>query len=74
MITTLILQQLVASRQTMMAQLRRQEVLNVAQMAVQTHQKHLTLNGISVEIVEGESSLTVYEKGKEVLHVATLPD
>lgn len=68
-IVTLILMEINRDRQELVASLHRQEVLNVAQMAVQTKQDNLSLNGVTVQVQRSSTSIRVYEDGKEVLHV-----
>ena len=50
--------------------LHQQEVLSVATMAVQTKQDQLTLNGIAVTVKRSQQGITVYESGKEIIHVS----
>lgn len=68
-ITTLVLGQMDLNRQQMEDNLRRQEVLNVATMAVQTKQDKLTLNGVSVTIIRKGESIHVYKGDKLLLQV-----
>ncbi|EFQ56462.1 competence type IV pilus minor pilin ComGE [Streptococcus downei] len=68
-IVTLILTEINRDRQELVASLHRQEVLNVAQMAVQTKQDNLSLNGVTVQVQRSSTSIRVYEDGKEVLRV-----
>ena len=49
--------------------LRQQEVLNLAQMAVQTQQNQLQLNGLTVTVERSDLAIRVYHEGEEVLHV-----
>ena len=69
-IVTLILTEINRDRQELVASLHRQEVLNLAQMAVQTKQDSLSLNGVTVQVQRTSTSIRVYENGREVLHVA----
>lgn len=69
MIVSLVLGEVNRDRAKVAENLHRQEVLNLAQMAVQTKQNHLSLNGISVSVVRSDKEIRVYEAGKEVLHV-----
>ena len=39
-------------------------------MAVQTKQDQLTLNGITVTVKRSKQGITVYESGKEIIHVS----
>jgi type II secretory pathway, pseudopilin pulG len=50
--------------------LHQQEVLSVATMAVQTKQDQLTLNGITVTVKRSKQGISVYESGKEIIHVS----
>lgn len=69
-IVTLILTEINRDRQELVASLHRQEVLNLAQMAVQTKQDSLSLNGVTAQVQRTSTSIRVYENGREVLHVA----
>lgn len=69
-IVTLILTEINRDRQELVASLHRQEVLNLAQMAVQTKQDSLSLNGVTVQVQRTSTSIRVYENGREILHVA----
>ncbi|WP_165212381.1 competence type IV pilus minor pilin ComGE [Streptococcus tangpeifui] len=69
-IVSLILGEINRNRQELAVSLHRQEALNVAQMAVQTKQDQLSLNGVTVQVQRTSTSITVYEDGKEVLHVS----
>ena len=69
-IVTLILTEINRDRQELVASLHRQEVLNLAQMAVQTKQDSLSVNGVTVQVQRTSTSIRVYENGREVLHVA----
>lgn len=69
-IVSLILGETNRNRQELAVSLHRQEALNVAQMAVQTKQDQLSLNGVTVQVQRTSTSITVYEDGKEVLHVS----
>lgn len=69
-IVTLILTEINRDRQELVASLHCQEVLNLAQMAVQTKQDSLSLNGVTVQVQRTSTSIRVYENGREVLHVA----
>lgn len=69
MIVSLVLGEVNRDRAKVAENLHRQEVLNLAQMAVQTKQNHLSLDGITVSVVRSDREIRVYEAGKEVLHV-----
>lgn len=69
-IVSLILGEINRNRQDLAASLQQQEALNVAQMAVQTKQEQLSLNGVTVQVQRTSTRITVYEDGKEVLHVS----
>ncbi|WP_019780287.1 competence type IV pilus minor pilin ComGE, partial [Streptococcus sobrinus] len=59
-IVTLILTEINRDRQELVASLHRQEVLNLAQMAVQTKQDSLSLNGVTVQVQRTSTSIRVY--------------
>lgn len=68
-IVSLVLTQVNQERVNYQASLDRQEVLNLAQMAVQTDQSSLTMNGVSVQVSRTAKSIIVYSQGEEILHV-----
>ena len=68
-IATVVLDSISQTRQAQADILGREEVLRVAQMAIQTEQDSLTLNGFRVQVERSDRHLTVYEAGREVLHV-----
>lgn len=70
LVSGLILEQINTNRRLMAENLHQQEVLSVATMAVQTKQDQLTLNGITVTVKRSQQSITVYESGKEIIHVS----
>lgn len=57
------------NQQSMKENLRQQEMIDVATMAVQTGQNHLSINGVDVEVVRKDDSIYVYAGQKEVLHI-----
>ena len=70
LVSGLILEQINTNRRLMAENLHQQEVLSVATMAVQTKQDQLTLNGITVTVKRSQQGITVYESGKEIIHVS----
>lgn len=70
LVSGLILEQINTNRRLMAKNLYQQEVLSVATMAVQTKQDQLTLNGITVTVKRSKQGITVYESGKEIIHVS----
>ena len=70
LVSGLILEQINTNRRLMARNLHRQEVLSVATMAVQTKQDQLTLNGITVTVKRSKQGITVYDSGKEIIHVS----
>ncbi|MGT2750705.1 competence type IV pilus minor pilin ComGE [Streptococcus orisasini] len=66
-ITSLILHQINEDQKRVSKNLRRQEILNVAVMAVQTKQNSLSLNGISVKVIRGKDTIAVYHEHEEVI-------
>lgn len=69
MITSLVLGQVNLSRQRYEQSLRRQEVLNLAIMAVQTKQDRLSLNGQNVAVVRNGEGVMVYDGEQLILSV-----
>lgn len=68
-ICSLILSAVDAGRRRQVWELKQQEVLNLAQMAVQTEQDNLALNGVTVQVQRTAERVTVFHEGKEVLSV-----
>ena len=68
-ICSLILSAVDAGRRRQAWELEQQEVLNLAQMAVQTGQDKLALNGVTVQVQRTDDKIIVYNEGKEVLSV-----
>ncbi|MGT2930008.1 competence type IV pilus minor pilin ComGE [Streptococcus dentasini] len=69
-IVTLVLGEINRNREELAASLHRQEVLNVAQMAVQADEDSMTLNGVRVSVQRDSHAIRVYEGDEEVLYVA----
>lgn len=69
LITSLILGQLTLNQRMMQEQMKRQEALNVAIMAIQTKQSHLTLNEISVDMTVKSKAVMVWQDGKEIFNL-----
>lgn len=70
MVTTVILEELSKDSQRIKDNIRQEQVLNVANMAVQTHQSELTIDGITVSVKESANSIIVFHEGEEVMSVA----
>lgn len=68
-ICSLILSAVDASRRRQAWELEQQEVFNLAQMAIQTKQDDLALNGVTVQVQRTVDSVAVFHEGKEVLSV-----
>ncbi|HEP1837294.1 TPA: Type II secretory pathway, pseudopilin PulG [Streptococcus suis] len=68
-ICSLILSAVDAGRRRQAWELEQQEVLNLAQMAVQTGQDNLALNGVTVQVQRTADEIIVFHEGKEVLSV-----
>ena len=69
-ITGLVLGEVNRNRQVMTESHHRQEILNLANMAVQTGQDELHLNGISVRVVRKDGTIHVYEGQTLLLRVS----
>ena len=65
-IVTLLLGQIHQSRKRENELLKKEEVLRVAKMALQTNQRHLTMNGIEVRVEKSQQDIRVYH-GKELI-------
>ncbi|AKH10928.1 late competence protein ComGE [Streptococcus suis 05HAS68] len=68
-ICSLILSAMDVGRRRQAWELEQQEVLNLAQMAVQTGQDKLALNGVTVQVQQTADKIIVFYEGKEVLSV-----
>ena len=68
-ITTLLLGQIQESRKREAELLKQEEVLRVARMALQTGQKQLTVNGLTVHVVSNEQGLEVHYGTEKLLEI-----
>ena len=68
-IASLLLHQISYSRRETLAILQKEEVLRVAQMALQTEQDQLQLNGIQVQVQRNKDQIRVFYQGEELIHV-----
>lgn len=68
-VVTLFLGQINQARKEERRILREEEILRVAQMAIQTKENELSLNGVTVVVHRSEKAVQVIADGKEVLHV-----
>ena len=68
-IATLLLGQIQESRKREAELLKQEEVLRVARMALQTGQKQLTVNGVTVDVVSNEQGLEVYHGTEKILAI-----
>lgn len=68
-ICSLILSTVDSGRRRQDRELEQQEVLNLAQMAVQTEQDKLALNGVTIQVQRTVNKIVVFHEGKEVLSV-----
>ncbi|EGV15116.1 hypothetical protein HMPREF1124_0526 [Streptococcus infantis X] len=68
-IATLLLGQIQESRKREVELLKQEEVLRVARMALQTGQKELTVNGLTVHVVSNERGLEVYHGTEKLLAI-----
>ena len=68
-IATLLLGQIQESRRQEARLLEQEEVLRVARMALQTGQKELTVNGLTVDVVSNERGLEVYYGTEKILAI-----
>lgn len=68
-IATLLLGQIQESRKREAEFLKQEEVLRVARMALQTGQKQLTVNGVTIDVVTREKSLEVYHGTEKLLAI-----
>lgn len=68
-VVTLFIGQIGQARREERRILREEEVLRVAQMALQTGQDQLTLNGVTVQVSRSEGAVQVVADGKELVHV-----
>lgn len=68
-IASLLLHQISYSRRETLAILQNEEVLRVAQMALQTGKDQLQLNGIQVQVQRNKDQIRVFYQGEELIHV-----
>ena len=68
-IASLLLHQISYSRRETLAILQKEEVLRVVQMALQTGQDQLQLNGILVQVQRNKDQIRVFYQGEELIHV-----
>ena len=68
-IASLLLHQISYSRRETLAILQKEEVLRVAQVALQTGQDQLQLNGIQVQVQRNKDQIRVFYQGEELIHV-----
>lgn len=68
-IASLLLHQISYSRRETLAILQKEEILRVAQMAIQTGQDQLQLNGIQVQVKRNKDQIRVFYQGEELIHV-----
>ncbi|WP_075566131.1 competence type IV pilus minor pilin ComGE [Streptococcus timonensis] len=66
---TLLLGQIQESRKREVELLKQEEILRVARIALQTGQKQLTVNGLTVHVVSNERSLEVYHGTEKLLAI-----
>lgn len=69
-IIAIILAEISQQRQLAQAEMVRQEVLNVAQMAIQTGEQELHLNGVAVRLERTENEVIVFNREKEILRIS----
>lgn len=68
-IVLLVLNQITNQRQVLETNLTRQEALNLAQMAIQTQQNQLSLNGVRVRVENRAGGVVIYNEGQEILRL-----
>ena len=68
-IATLLLGQIQESRRQEARLIEQEEVLRVARMALQTGQKQLTVNGVTVDVVSNEQGWEVYHGTEKILAI-----
>ncbi len=68
-IATLLLGQIQESRKREVELLKQEEVLRVSRMALQTGQKKLTLNGVTISTVSSEKGVEVYHGTEKILAI-----
>ncbi|MBJ8326373.1 competence type IV pilus minor pilin ComGE [Streptococcus pacificus] len=69
MVTTVILEELSKDSQRIKDNIKQEQVLNVASMAIQTNQSELTVDEITINVKETSDSLRVFYQGEEVMSV-----
>lgn len=68
-IATLLMGQIQESRRQEARLIEQEEVLRVARMALQTGQKQLTVNGLTVHVASNERGLEVYHGTEKLLAI-----
>ena len=68
-IAALLLGQIQESRKREVELLKQEEVLRVARMALQTGQKQLTVNALTVHVISNERGLEVYHGTEKLLAI-----
>nr|WP_246177107.1 competence type IV pilus minor pilin ComGE [Lactococcus hircilactis] len=66
-IVTIVLSALTKSNHEEMCLKNQIEAYNVAQMAIQSGQDHLNLNGEDILIIHSENKIIIKNKGEEIL-------
>lgn len=70
LLVSLVLGGISTSRRYYQEALEREEVHQLAKMALQTGQSSLNRNGQNIQIIETETGLQVYAKGEEILAIS----
>ena len=68
-IATLLLGQIQESRRQEARLIEQEEVLRVARMALQTGQKQLSVNGVTIDVVPNEQGWEVYHGTEKILAI-----
>ena len=68
-IAGLVLEEIRQSRREQVRLLQQEEVLRASQMALQSKQDKLVLNGVSLEVKRTRGTIAVYYQGEELFHV-----
>lgn len=65
----LTLGQIEENRRVLAAYQKQEEALDVARMAIQSHQRNLKLNGVVIRVISKNGETVIYEEDKELVRV-----
>ncbi|MBP2623607.1 competence type IV pilus minor pilin ComGE [Streptococcus oricebi] len=69
LIAGLILEEIRLSRKEQVRLLEQEELLRAGQMALQSNQDRLEINGVVIQVKRSSQAIGVYHQGEELIHV-----